>query len=92
MSEFCSVCGKPLQEGEGLICKACQQQIQAEALGKKEEIARNAERAIRGLGGRTHPRTAKRGPTLPERKDGEKGPRDFRSLAEYLDYLRGKED
>lgn len=90
MPDLCSICGKPLEEGEGPICKACQQQIQAEALGKKEEIARNAEKVLRGLGKRGQPRITKKGPAVPERREGEKGPRDFRSLAEYLEYLKGK--
>lgn len=40
----CLLCGKPLGEGEDLICNACSEQVRAEALGRKEELRRESEK------------------------------------------------
>lgn len=69
----CHVCGKPLEPGEDFICKACEEQIRAEILGAKEGERREAQKVTKGE-------------EYPSRV--EKTPRHFRSLAEYLDYLK----
>lgn len=42
----CLLCGRPLKEGEDLICNACAEQVRAEALGKKEKEKKEAEKAL----------------------------------------------
>jgi len=70
----CQLCGKPLAPGEDIICKACEEQIRAEILGTRDKERKETQRVTKG---QEYP---------PEGKP--KGPRDFRSLAEYLEYLK----
>lgn len=93
MSTYCRVCGRPMEEGQGNICEVCQESIRAEALGKQRRIVKNAPkgggkpRVRRGQG------AVKEGKPLPtpHEEEGEKKPHHFKSMAEYLEYLKGKE-
>ncbi len=93
MSTYCRVCGRPMEEGQGNICEVCQESIRAEALGKQKRIVKNALKGsgksrVRGEGG-----AVKGGKPLPlpHDEEGEKKPHHFKSMAEYLAYLKGKE-
>ncbi len=93
MSTYCRVCGRPMEEGQGNICEVCQESIRAEALGKQKRIVKNAPKGagkprVRGTGG-----AVKGGRPLakPHEEEGEKKPHHFKSMAEYLAYLKGKE-
>jgi predicted nucleic acid-binding Zn ribbon protein len=93
MSTYCRVCGKPMEEGQGNICEVCQENIRAEALGKQRRIVKNASKgggkprvhAGRGAIEEENPR-----PTIRD-EEGEKKPHHFKSMAEYLAYLKGKD-
>lgn len=62
-----------MEPGEDLICKACEEQIRAEIVGAKEGERRESQKVTKGE---------------EYRPTGGKTPRHFRSLAEYLDYLK----
>jgi hypothetical protein len=94
MSTYCRVCGRPMEEGRGNICEVCQESIRAEALGKHKRIVKNAPKGagkprVRGGGGGA----VKGGKPLPMPHDeeGEKKPHHFKTMAEYLEYLKRKE-
>ena len=97
MSTYCRVCGRPMEEGQGNICEVCQESIRAEALGKQRRIVKNAPKGA----GKPRVRRGQRAveeegeplkplPT-PHAEEGEKKPHHFKSMAEYLEYLKGKE-
>lgn len=93
MSTYCQVCGRLMEQGQGNICEVCQESIRAEALGKQKRIVKNAPKGagkprVRGGGG-----AVKGGKPIPAPHDeeGEKKPHHFKSMAEYLEYLKGKE-
>jgi hypothetical protein len=93
MPTYCRVCGRPMEEGQGNICDVCQESIRAEALGKQSKIVKNAPKG--GGKPRVRPRRgAAKGenplPT-PHNAEEEKKPHHFKSMAEYLEYLKGKE-
>jgi len=93
MSTYCRVCGRPMEEGQGNICEVCQESIRAEALGKQRKIVKNAPKGagkprVRPGGGAI--KGEKPLPT-PHHVEGEKKPHHFKSMAEYLEYLKGKE-
>jgi len=92
MTGLCSICGKPLKEGEGPICKACEEQIRAEAAGRRQQVARDAARVTGGIEERVG--KGKKPLSLERHREDEKekAPRDFGSLAEYLEYLKGRRD
>jgi hypothetical protein len=93
MSTYCRVCGRPMEEGQGNICEVCQESIRAEALGKQRKIVKNAPKGVgkpRVRPGRGAVKGEKPLPT-PHHVEGEKKPHHFKSMAEYLEYLKGKE-
>lgn len=83
----CSICGKPLGPGEEVICEACKEQIRAEVLGERENIRRESERITKGkeYGPQRKSRTSHR---QGEEKGQKKSLKEFKSLAEYLEYLK----
>jgi len=92
MSTHCRVCGRPMEEGQGNICEVCQENIRAEALGKQSRIGKNAHKGAgkpRVRRGREAVKGEKPLPT-PHDEEGEKKPHHFKSMAEYLEYLKGK--
>ncbi len=93
MSTYCRVCGRPMEEGQGNICEVCQESIRAEALGKQKRIVKNAPKGAgkpRVSAGRGAVKREKPLPP-PHEEEGEKKPHHFQSMAEYLEYLKGKE-
>jgi hypothetical protein len=92
MPTYCRVCGRPMEEGQGNICEVCQESIRAEALGKQRKIVKNAPKGAERPGVR--PGRGAKGekphPT-PDNPEEEKKPHHFNSMAEYLEYLKGKE-
>jgi hypothetical protein len=87
MPTYCRVCGKPMEEGQGDICEVCQQNIRAEAMGRHKGIAKDAPRGA-GKPGRLK---GKKNLPQPQEQEEEKKPHHFKSMAEYLAYLKGKE-
>jgi hypothetical protein len=92
MSTYCRVCGKPMEEGQGDICEVCQESIRAEAMGRQRRIAQDAPKGAGKLVVRAG-RGVKDKKPLPQPHDEEeeKKPHHFKSMAEYLEYLKGKE-
>jgi len=95
MSTKCRVCGRLMEEGRGDICEVCQESIRAEAMGRQRRIAKDAPKG-KGAGKlsvRAEQSAVKRKQPLPTPHDeeGEKKPHHFKSMAEYLQYLKGKE-
>ncbi len=90
MGGKCLLCGAPVEEGKTL-CKRCEEEVRAEALGKKKRVTQEAQKELKRLGWK-----GESGGPLPrgqeeiEGEEAEKKPRDFRSMAEYLEYLKGK--
>jgi broad-specificity NMP kinase len=77
--------------GGGDICEVCQENIRAEAMGRQKKIARETSPKATQL--RIRGRKVAKGKTsLLQTQSGqdEKKPRDFKSMAEYLDYLKKK--
>ena len=93
MSTYCRVCGRPMEEGRGNICEVCQESIRAEALGKQRKIVKNAPKGA----GKPHVRRGQGEvkeeipPPTPHGEAEEKKPHHFKSMAEYLEYLKGRE-
>ncbi len=95
MSTYCRVCGKPMEEGQGDICEVCQQSIRAEAMGRHKKIAKDAPQGAGKLGklkGSVGQRLKdKKTLPQPQEQGEEKKPHHFKSMAEYLEYVKGKE-
>jgi len=93
MSTKCRVCGRPMEEGRGDICEVCQENIRAEAMGRQRRIAKDAPKGAGKLGVRAVRGAVKDEKPLPTPHDeeGEKKPHHFKSMAEYLAYLKEKE-
>ena len=93
MSTYCRVCGKPMEEGQGDICEVCQESIRAEAMGRQKKIAKDAPQGAGKLRERVRGQRDEdeKMHTPPDNKEGEKKPHHFKSMAEYLEYLKGKE-
>jgi hypothetical protein len=92
MSTYCRVCGRPMEEGQGNICEVCQESIRAEALGKQRKIVKNAPQGAKKLSVRAGRGTEdKKKIAAPHDGEEEKKPHHFKSMAEYLEYLKGKE-
>jgi hypothetical protein len=91
MPTYCRTCGRLIEEG-GDICDVCKENIRAEAMGRQRKIAKEAPkeaaklrmRARKGVKDKTSPPTS-------HNENGEKKPHHFKSMAEYLDYLKRKE-
>jgi hypothetical protein len=92
MSTYCRVCGKLMEEGEGDICEVCKESIRAEALGRQRRIAKDTQKGAKKLSVRAGPGTKdeNRAPATHDAAE-EKKPHHFKSMAEYLAYLKGKE-
>ncbi len=92
MSTRCLTCGRPM-EGRGDICDACKEGIRAEAMGKQRKIAKQTPKEAGKLGAGNR-KGVKDNDSLPTPHDEEavKDPRHFKSMAEYLEYLKGKEE
>jgi predicted nucleic acid-binding Zn ribbon protein len=93
MSSYCRVCGRPMEEGRGDICEVCQESIRAEAMGRQRKITKDVPRGAAKLKERAKEPRAKDKKNFPQPhdKEGEKKPHHFKSMAEYLEYLKGKE-
>jgi hypothetical protein len=90
MPTSCRICGRPVEEG-GDICEICQESIRAEAMGRQRRIAKEAP----GEAGKLRLREKKEvidktSPLAPHDEEGEKKPHHFKSMAEYLEYLKKK--
>ena len=91
MTSYCQSCGKPMK-GEDRICEACKENIRAEAMGRHKKIARHIPKGAEKLG--MHDKKGiedNQSLTTPQNEEEEKKPRHFKSMAEYLEYLKGKE-
>lgn len=92
MSTYCRVCGKPMEERQGDICEVCQEGIRAEAMGRQRRIAKDAPKGAGKLRVRASQRVRDETPLpQPHHEEDEKKPHHFKSMAEYLEYLKGKE-
>jgi hypothetical protein len=90
MATYCRSCGR-LMKGEDNICEACKENIRAEAMGRQRKIAKQApkEAGERDMHDR---KGIENNQTLTTSQDEEdKKPHHFKSMAEYLKYLKGKE-
>jgi len=89
MARYCRVCGRSI-EGDDDFCEACKESIRAEALGKQRKIAKETPRE----GGKVGVRDTREGmkdkePLPPSQHDvAAKKPHHFKSMAEYLEYLK----
>jgi predicted nucleic acid-binding Zn ribbon protein len=89
MASYCRLCGKQIEEGED-ICEACKENIRAEALGKHRKVAKQIPQEGGKLG-KHHRKEIEDNQSLPIPQDEEdKKPHHFKSMAEYLKYLKGK--
>ncbi|MBW2038968.1 MAG: hypothetical protein JRI46_05130 [Deltaproteobacteria bacterium] len=90
MSKYCRICGRPMKK-EGDICEACQESIRAEAMGRQRRVAKEAQKELDRLsvqqrkGAKT-----KEDLFVPKEEEEEKRPHHFKSMAEYLEYLKEK--
>ena len=91
MSTKCLMCGRPL-EGRGDICEACKEGVRAEAMGKHKKIAKQAPEKTGKPGKHDKKgREDSQSLTTPQEEEEVKKPHHFKSMAEYLEYLKGKE-
>jgi len=84
------MCGRAM-EGEGDICEACQEIIRAEALGRQRKVAKEAQKELEKLSVREKKGPAVKRSVLSPKEEKNKKPHHFKSMAEYLRYLREKE-
>lgn len=90
MPKYCRICGRPMK-GEGDFCEACQESIRAEAMGKHRKVAKEAQKGLDRVGIReTKGAKGKEDRRTPQEEEEEKKPHHFKSMAEYLEYLKGK--
>jgi hypothetical protein len=90
MSTYCRTCGRPIK-GEGTICEACKENIRAEAMGRQRKIAKQAPTK---LGKPNIYETKEHEDTqalTPPQDEEDKKPHHFKSMAEYLEYIKEKE-
>lgn len=89
MASYCRLCGKQIAEG-GDMCEACKENIRAEAMGKHRKVAKQIPQEGGKLG-MHHRKETEDNQSLPTPQDEEdKKPRHFKSMAEYLKYLKEK--
>lgn len=91
MVTYCRSCGRAMK-GEGNICEACKENIRAEAMGRQRKIAKQAPQEAGK--GRMQDRKGiedNQSPTAPQHDGEDKKPHHFKSMAEYLKYLKDKE-
>jgi hypothetical protein len=92
MAIYCRSCGRPIK-GEDNICEACKESIRAEAMERQKKIAKQSPKEAGKLG--MHDRKGiedNQFLTTPQDEVEEKKPHHFKSMAEYLEYLKGKRD
>lgn len=91
MATYCRSCGRPMK-GEGNICEACKENIRAEAMGRQRKIAKQVPTEA-GKGGKHDGKGIENNhsPTAPHDDEEDKKPHHFKSMAEYLKYLKDKE-
>lgn len=89
MARYCRVCGRSI-EGDDDFCEACKENIRAEALGKQRKIAKEAPTERGKSGGRDTREGMKENesPSSPHLEETQKKPHHFKSMAEYLEYLK----
>jgi hypothetical protein len=75
-------------EGPGAICPACEENIRAEAMGRHRKIAQEAAQDKKKPSLPKGGKTLGIAPALPEGE--EKKPHHFKSMTEYLEYLKKK--
>jgi hypothetical protein len=81
-----------MEEGRGDICEVCKESIRAEAMGRQRKIAKDAPQGAKELSVRTGRGTKdKNRSSATQDAAEEKKPHHFKSMAEYLAYLKGKE-
>ena len=91
MPTYCHICGKPMEEGQGDICEVCQENIRAEAMGRHRKIAQEASPEKKQIRATKRKQALPGTSSAPPRDDeGEKQPHHFKSMAEYLEYLKKK--
>jgi hypothetical protein len=79
-------------KGEDRICEACKENIRAEAMGRHRKIAKQIPKEARKQGMHDNRKGIEDNQTLSTPQDEEdKKPHHFKSMAEYLEYLKGKE-
>ena len=88
MASYCRVCGRSI-EGERDICEACKENIRAEAMGRHRKIAKQTP-AEAGKRGDSKGEEDTQDLTTPHDEE-EKKPHHFKSMAEYLEYIKEKE-
>jgi hypothetical protein len=91
MASYCRLCGKQIEEG-GDMCEACKENIRAEAMGRHRKIAKQIPKGAGKPG--MHDKKGiedNQSLTTPQNEEEEKKPHHFKSMAEYLEYLKGKE-
>jgi hypothetical protein len=89
MARYCRVCGRSI-EGDDDFCEACKESIRAEALGKQKKIAKEAP-TERGKSGKRDTREGikeNESPSSSRHEEAQKKPHHFKSMAEYLEYLK----
>jgi hypothetical protein len=80
-------------KGENNICEACKENIRAEAMGRHRKIAKQIpnEAGKQGMHDNRKEIENNHSLTTPQDEEEEKKPHHFKSMAEYLEYLKGKE-
>ena len=90
MASYCRTCGRSIEEG-GDICEACKENIRAEAMGRHRKVAKQTPTKAekRGMSDRKGEEDNQTLTTPHDEED--KKPHHFKSMADYLKYLKGKE-
>ena len=80
-----------MEEG-GDICDVCKENIRAEAMGKQRKISQEAPKEAARLRMRGRKKVKdKESPATAHKEDTEKKPHHFKSMADYLAYLKDKQ-
>lgn len=92
MARYCRVCGRSI-EGDDDFCEACKESIRAEALGKQRKLAKEVptERGKSGARDTREGMKENESPSSPPREEAPKKLHHFKSVAEYLEYLKKEE-
>jgi hypothetical protein len=88
MTTYCRVCGRKI-EGDDDFCESCKESIRAEALGKQRKIAKEVPREGGKVGMRDKVGVNDKEPLAPsQHEEAQKKTHHFKSMAEYLEYLK----
>lgn len=88
MPRRCLMCGRTMDR-EGDFCETCKENIRAEALGKQKKIAKEVPKEGGKVGMRDKEGVNDKEPLSPSQHEGaHKKPHHFKSMAEYLEYLK----